>query len=315
MNGEDEVLAVRASELHYQEDLNQSEIAAQLGITRWKVGRLLAYARETGIVRIEIAHPKARRLPLERALVAHFGLHAAVVVPTSPDAVDTSERVSAAAADYLASLRPRISVLGISWGRTLQQLANALPDGWARGVEVVQVNGGVTVNRRGGMASATATTIAQKGGGNVTLLPSPAILEESSTKEAIEKDRFVSAILDKASRASAVVFSAGPVSEESVLVTSGYLDPADVAELRRKGAVGDVLGRFIDADGNIADPGLDARTLGLGLEELRQVGAAIAVVSGRDKTAVARAIVENAYCSVLVTDEATAQNMLEGGSA
>lgn len=308
---DDELLAVRAAELSYQDGKSQAEIAALLGVNRWKVGRLLAFAKESGIVRIEIVHPRARRLPLERDLREAFGLRDAIVVPAMADESALSERVAAAAAEFLASMRPVPRVLGISWGRTLQQIAAALPEGWAQGVEVVQINGGVTVNRRAGMASATATTIAQKAGGAVTLLPSPAILEHASTRRAIEDDRIVASILDRARQASVLVFSAGPVAQSSVLVTSGYMTADRVRSLAEKGAVGDVVGRYIDSDGNIVDHELDERTLGLTLEDLRSARSAIAVIAGEAKRAVARSVVANRYCTVLVTDENTALELLE----
>ncbi len=311
MSLDEEMLAVRAAELYYQDEKNQSEIAALLGVNRWKVGRLLTFAKERGFVRIEVVHPKARRLPLERELREAFGLHEAIVVPASDDDFILSERVAAAAAEYLSSMRPVPRTLGISWGRTLQQIAAALPDGWAQGVDVVQINGGVTVNRRAGMASATASTIAQKSGGTVTLLPSPAILEHASTKRAIEQDRLVAGILDKARHATALVFSAGPVDTSSVLVSSGYMRADDVRALAEKGAVGDILGRYIDADGHVVDHELDERTLGLTLDDLREANVAIAVIAGAAKRAVCRAVVANRYCSVLVTDEDTARELLE----
>ena len=61
MSLDEEMLAVRAAELYYQDEKNQSEIAALLGVNRWKVGRLLTFAKERGFVRIEVVHPKARR--------------------------------------------------------------------------------------------------------------------------------------------------------------------------------------------------------------------------------------------------------------
>ena len=82
MNETTELLSVRVAELYYEENKSQDEIGGLLGITRWKVGRLLTQARERGIVRIEIVHPRARRLGAERQLRERFGLHDAVVVPT-----------------------------------------------------------------------------------------------------------------------------------------------------------------------------------------------------------------------------------------
>ena len=307
----DELTIVRVAELYYDENKTQDEIGGLLRITRWKVGRLLAQARQDGIVRIEIVHPRARRLGIERELRERFGLVDAIVVPTLADDSDLQGRVAQAAADYLTAMRPVPRTLGISWGRTLSDLAEKLDTGWAHGLTVVQINGGVTLNRRAGTAATTAALIARKAEGQVILLPSPAILERVETKAAIEADRTVAGVLALAATASAYVFSAGVVDESSVLVDSGYLDAADVAELTRKGAVGDVVGRYIDANGNIVDPGLNDRTVGLGLDRLREADLAIFVVAGAAKHPVARAVVTSGLCSVLVTDEATATDLMK----
>ncbi|TQL48450.1 deoxyribonucleoside regulator [Homoserinimonas aerilata] len=299
-----ELMMVRAAELYYEDGRTQDEIGALLRTTRWKVGRLLARAREQGIVRIEIVHPAARRLGLERALRERYGLTDAVVVPAADDA---QAAVARAAADYLAALRPVPRILGISWGRTLSDVAARLDDGWADGVRVVQVNGGVSLTRSPDGAAATAVAIAAKAGGQATLLPSPAILERAETKAAIESDRTVAAVLELAASASAYLFSAGAADADSVLVDSGYLSADEVAALVRRGAVGDVLGRYIGADGEPVDPALDARTVGIGLDRLRSAETSVLVIAGQAKHAVARAVVTSGLCSVIVTDEATAQ--------
>ncbi|WP_353114747.1 sugar-binding domain-containing protein [Microbacterium sp.] len=306
---DDDLLMVRVAELTYDEGKTQDEVGALLGISRWKAGRLLVQARERGIVRIEIVHPRARRLGLERELCERFGLDDAIVAPAAEG--QELERVAQAAADHLAALRPVPRVLGISWGRTLSAVAEALPDGWARGVTVVQINGGVSVNRRSGGAAGLAGTIAQRGGGQAVLLPSPAILERVETKRAIEGDRTVAGILDQAAHAQAYLFTAGPCDPASAHVVNGYLTEADIAELARRGAVGDVLGRYIDADGNIVDPRLDARTVGIGLDALREAGRTIFVTAGETKHDIARTVVSTGLCTVLVTDETTARALLE----
>ena len=311
MDADDELLAVRVAELYYDDNKTQDEIGGLLGISRWKAGRLLTQARDAGIVRIEIVHPRARRLTLERRLCERYGLRDAVIVP-NPDGDDAvAPRVAQAAADYLTALRPVPRTLGVSWGRTLDAVAERLPYGWATGVSVVQINGGVSLNRRPGTAATLAATIAAKGGGQAVLLPSPAILERLETKRAIEADRTVADVLDRAAAASAYLYSAGVADATSVLVESGYLTPDGVAELVRKGAVGDVVGRYIDANGHIVDPGLDERTVGLGHDELRSAATAIFVVAGASKHDVARAIVMSGLCTVLVSDEDTARALLE----
>jgi deoxyribonucleoside regulator len=85
-------------------------------------------------------------------------------------------------------------------------------------------------------------------------------------------------------------------------VDSGYLTAKDVARLRAMGAVGDVLGRFIDADGIEVSEDLAERTLALQLDEIRKIPITIAVASGREKAAVARAALLSGLCTILVAD-------------
>lgn len=314
MDETDELLSIRAAELYYEENKTQDEIGQALRLTRWKVGRLLAQAKQRGFIRIEILHPRARRLPIERRLREECGLDDAIVVSSAgvSSSDELQARTAQAAADYLTALRPVPRTLGVSWGRTLFEISQHLRNGWATGVNVVQINGGVSLNRRAGTAAATAVAMAQKGGGNATLLPSPAILEHLATKQAIESDRVVAGVIELARSADAYLFSAGPADHTSVHIESGYLTDSDVDLLVQKGAVGDVVGRYIDSDGNIVDAGLDARTVGLTLEELREGRLRIAVISGPAKHPVADAVVRSGLCSVLVTDESTALHLLDG---
>lgn len=304
------LLAVRVAELYYQENKTQDEIGGLLDLSRFKVGRLLAQARADGIVRIEIVHPRARRLGLERELRERFGLTETVVVPASSSPDEDLHRVAQAAADFLAALRPAPRTLAVSWGRTLTAVADRLPEGWARGVTVVQMNGGVSVNRRPGSAASLAATIAKRAAGHAVLLPSPAILDRLETKQAIESDRTIAGVLDQASQADAYLFTAGVCDASSAHVENGYLSRDDIEQLTRRGAVGDVLGRYIDADGNIVDPELDSRTLGLGFESLRGAELAVFVTAGPAKHDLARTVVRSGLCTAMVTDEDTARALL-----
>ena len=121
----------------------------------------------------------------------------------------------------------------------------------------------------------------------------------------------MSGVVQRARGAAAYLYSAGVADTSSVHVDSGYLTPDDMRSLVEKGAVGDVIGRYITAEGTIADPELDARTLGLGLDELRDAAMSILVIGGEAKHPVAHAIVQHGLCSVLVTDEHTARSLLD----
>jgi deoxyribonucleoside regulator len=266
-------------------------------------------------VRIEIVHPSARRFSLERELCGFYDLADAVVVPATDSESDVQGRVAQAAADYLTTFRPVPRTLGVSWGRTLHAVAARLRPGWAVGVNPVQINGSVSSTRQATAAADTAVVIARKAQGTATLLPSPAIFEQSATRRAIEADRSVQSVLELARNASAYLFSAGVVDSSSVHVDSGYLTQEDVASLADKGAVGDVVGRFITESGQVADDELNSRTLGISLDDLRAARTSIAVIAGSTKHRIAHAVVSSGLCTTLITDEATANYLLGHGRA
>ncbi|MFD3482984.1 sugar-binding transcriptional regulator [Streptomyces sp. NPDC058665] len=309
-NIEDEALLYQVASMYYEQNRTQEQIGEELHFTRWKVGRLLAEARQAGIVRIEVVHPKARVRALEERLREVFGLRDAVVV--TADRTDDEEglraRVAEAGADYLARLKP--SVLGVSWGRTMDLLAASLHSGWAKDVHVVQINGGLSRSRTPTSAQDMASRIAHSAQGTLSVLPVPSIVEQEATRRLLEGDSAVADVLTQAAAADTVLFSPGGVGADSVLVSSGYLTADDLGKLAEAGAVGDVAGRFIDARGAIVDRSLDDRTLGLPLEHLRHSAVSVAVVSGSAKHAVCAAVVSSGLCNTLVTDHHTASHLL-----
>jgi deoxyribonucleoside regulator len=131
MDETDELLSIRAAELYYEENKTQDEIGQALRLTRWKVGRLLAQAKQQGFIRIEILHPRARRLPIERRLRDERGLDDAIVVSAagvgSPD--ELQSRTAQAAADYLTALRPVPRTLG---SRSTSATAGRPASTWCR---------------------------------------------------------------------------------------------------------------------------------------------------------------------------------------
>ncbi len=65
---------IRVSQMYYDEGLNQSQIAGEVGYSRSSVSRMLTEARETGIVQITIGHPLQRLQSLEENLRDKYGL-------------------------------------------------------------------------------------------------------------------------------------------------------------------------------------------------------------------------------------------------
>ena len=114
----DAALAARVCRRYFLDDRTKQEIAAEVGLSRFKVARLLREARAKGLVRIEVLDPGELDARRKRALRERWSLRDAVLVaPDEPG--ELLPALGAAAARLLRrALRPG-DVLGIAWGSTL----------------------------------------------------------------------------------------------------------------------------------------------------------------------------------------------------
>ena len=312
-----ELLMIQAAKRYYGLDMTIGDLAKEMGLTRWQARRLLDEARASGIVRIEIV-PRASRSPdLESRLQRRFGLREAVVVPPTGDDDDETlmlDGVAQAAAKFIAGLGA-VPLIGVSWGRTMSAVAHRLPPFWNKGVEVVLLNGAMNIRSPSIRTNNTAELFARSANGAATLLPVPAILGQAATRVALERDPTIASVLALGRRAPVICFGMGSMAPDSVLLQSGFVTAAEQAELKAKGAVGDLLSRFIDASGAIVDSDFEARTIGLELRHCADREYSIGVAAGEIKHAVVRACLWGRYLNVLVTDERTALFLLDEPSA
>ncbi|MDZ7886312.1 MAG: sugar-binding domain-containing protein [Mycobacterium sp.] len=160
-------------------------------------------------------------------------------------------------------------------------------------------------------AANIATSIAHSGNGRATLLPVPAIVERIETRNALYAEGFVGDVLTGARQADALLFSLGAPGPTSVLVESGAVTPAELRELEARGACGDILAHYLTADGEIAHPDIDSRTVGLGLDDVRNARCAIAVAAGPNKGSGGARRTARGLCTVLITDDPTRAAVLE----
>ena len=140
----EEQLTTRAAWLYFVAGLTQAQIGKKLGINRIRINRLLAQAREQGVVQIRITGRLAECVALEEKLKSRFDLEGAVVVPTPPNQSLIPHVIGAAAGNVLAEkLKDGMSV-GVGWGRTLRLSLRSVPRRPLRKLSVVSLMGGLT---------------------------------------------------------------------------------------------------------------------------------------------------------------------------
>jgi lsr operon transcriptional repressor len=91
----------------------------------------------------------------------------------------------------------------------------------------------------------------------------------------------------------------------------GYLTKADARRLSEMGVVGDILGQFFDASGNVFDLPIHERRIGIELADLRRIPKVVAVAGGLHKAEAILGALHGKFADVLVTNELVAMRLLE----
>ena len=115
---------VYAARRYYLEDQKQSDIARELGISRPMVSRLLAEAREFGVVEIKIHDPERQSDALLEQLRSAGLIQGGVLVEDGADNDETNQRLSQGAVALLGEIGARR--LGVGWGYLIGQLVTWL---------------------------------------------------------------------------------------------------------------------------------------------------------------------------------------------
>ncbi|MCY9516757.1 sugar-binding transcriptional regulator [Paenibacillus apiarius] len=310
MDNEKQRLSIEAARLYYLSDYSQMEIATRLGVSRPTVSRLLQHAKEQGYVRINIVDPLEDLDALGDRLKQKYKLDT-VLVCYSPlnEYQEIQKHISKKAADYLHETVQDADIIGVTWGRTMHAVALQLQQKQVRGVEVVQLKGGVSHSHVNTYAAETVNLFAAAFHTIARYLPLPVIFDSIALKQMVEKDRHIHRIIQLGKQANIAVFTVGTVKEDALLFQLGYFSKEEQKLLQSIGA-GDISSRFFDEEGNICSEEINNRTVGIDLQDLCDKEKSILVAGGQRKIEAIRAALVGKYANILVTDQFTAQALL-----
>lgn len=297
--------------LYYRDGLGQAEVARFAKVSQAKVSRLLALARERGIVRITVADYDPRCREIEDQLCARLGLSLAVVIKVSGglDAADLRRAIGHFAAPVVDALIETRDVVALAGGRTIHELVNHLPATRAKALTIVQAMGSVDSSGNAFDAQEVARVMAQRLGGTFLALNTPAFIPEKRTRDALLELEQVRIVHEQLGQAKVAMVGLGTL-ENSVFVERGVLQAKAVAELKEAGAVGELCGRFIDVNGKECVSPWRDRVISVQVEQLRKIPQVIGVVSGSDRAAAIFAAVRGGLIKSLVIDELGASALL-----
>ncbi|MCS5735267.1 sugar-binding transcriptional regulator [Herbiconiux daphne] len=293
---------------YYIDDKQKNEIADELGISRFKVARLLDEAKASGIVRIYVDMPADVDLALGERLARAYGMPRAIVVraiDAAPDA--TAALIGTAGAQLLAGVVGPDDVLGISWGATLTGLVDAVST--LAPADVVQMVGGVRAAEMDVSGVELVRRLTGKTGGRAFPLHAPLLVRTASMAEELRADPSLADAIDRFGRLTIALVGIGSWQPPRSSLF-GEFTPAERDDLVARGAVADVCSVVFDAAGApIAAPALE-RAVGVTVDELRRVPEVVTLAGGADKVAAIAAVLQSGLVTTLVTDSATAEALL-----
>ena len=228
------------------------------------------------------------------------------------DERDVLQVISNEAAEYLHGTVKDGDILGVTWGRTMYRVANALKElkpKDVKGVEVIQLKGGVGLSDVNTNDSETVYKFAEAFHTVPRYLPLPVLVDTPEVKHVIESDRYMNRLIELGRQANIAIFTVGAVDEEALLFRLDYLTEKEKRQLHQE-AIGDICSRFFKRTGEVCETSVNDRTIGIRLEELKQKETSILVAGGKRKVEAIHGALHGGYANVFITDQYTAQALL-----
>lgn len=169
---------------YYLENQRQSDIARELGVSRPMVSRMLAEARELGVVEITVHDPETRTATLLERLRLSTSIQGGALVEDGADEDATNQLLSQGAVELLRQLDTRR--LGVGWGYLIGQLVTWLekhPQPDSPVTDICPLVGNANIPARNYQSNENVRLMAQQLGAAPHFLYLPALPEGVEEKQ------------------------------------------------------------------------------------------------------------------------------------
>jgi DNA-binding transcriptional regulator LsrR (DeoR family) len=275
---------------HFLQNRSKVQIAEDYGLSRFQVANLLQEALERGIVRISIHLPDDEA---DAALAARLGIDQVVTVGAGHGAaVATREDLARTVADVVARIASPGDTIGVAWSRTLQRAVQHLPP--MPTCEFVQLAGAIATDEDAqgprllaGLESRTAWP-----------LWAPLVVGDAAALRASPEIR---GTLERADDLDVAVIAVGRWREGTSTVWD-RVPPEIQKAARDAGAVAEISGRLLDAQGSFVPSPVDDMVVSATLEQISRAGHTVAVAQGAERAVAVLAALRGGIVDTLVCD-------------
>jgi DNA-binding transcriptional regulator LsrR (DeoR family) len=146
-------------------------------------------------------------------------------------------------------------------------------------------------------------------------LYAPANVESERMRDQLLRQPAIAETLRVAAGASIALVGIGGTDDACTMVRSGSFSVEEIRRLRAAGAVGDVLGNYVDVDGRRLESAETSRLVSLSLGELQAIPSVVVVVSESEKPVAILGVLRTGTVDVVVLDEGNARSVLKMDTA
>jgi DNA-binding transcriptional regulator LsrR (DeoR family) len=300
-------LAVTVARRYYLRDESKVDIARFLGVSRFKVARLLSLARSSGLVHVEIREPREAPDSVAAQLRLRYQLTECHAVPGGRD-----EGVTRAIGEVAASLLERIvstdDMLGLPWARTVHHAVRSLQQ--LPRVPVVQLSGSM-ISPNESTPFDLVRYAATVSGGEGYFFQAPMIMPSADGADAVRQHEDVMRAMEAVGSVTIALCSIGSWSPGTSTIFD-RLSEQDRESAREAGVVGETMGILFGEDGRPVSPNLALaqRMITISFEQLQAIPVVVAMSHGIVRLAATRALLRSGVVDYLVIDDELAHALL-----
>ena len=305
-------LMVKVCDLYYNQNISQQQIAKTLNLSRPTVSRLLASAREQGIVQINISNlDEIKYWELERQLEKEYHLKNVLIVDSPSTDEELKNVLGNAAGRYLEYTIKEGNTVGVSMGSTLYQVVSRMSEPMAKDVNFVPLIGGMGELRMELHSNSLAEAMSRTYEGKFIPLHAPARVSSAAIRDELIKEESLNRAIRLAEHLDVAVVGIGYPNEGSAIKATGYFKENEMELLKERNVAGEICMQFYDISGDTSPFENDNNVVGLDIHKLRKVPCSIGIAGGMEKISAIRGALAGKYINTLITDYCCAEALIK----
>lgn len=303
-------MAIDVAKMYYISRKSQEQIAAETGMSRSNISRILKKAVDEGLVEIIVHDNISEKPELGKRLADAFGLSEVIIFPSDASESRMARNVGERLALYLEKIMADHTLLGVGNGKACYYTGRSLQNSRNCHIDVVQLHGNTSTVATMEEGSVLVSLFASKLNGIGYILPAPLMVRSRQTKQELMESGMLHNTIRFYKDVDVAIFEiTRPNLYGRNLPAREYLTRADLHQLQEVQVVSCICGYYFDKNGRSCNVGINDRILAISQEQLRKIPTSIGIVIGKNALPSALSAIYSGLINVLAVDEALASSL------